>query len=246
MSLSGKTALITGAAHRIGATIARTLHARGANITLHYRSSQAAATALQQELEGVRADSVALVQGDLLQFARLQSLIEETVDRWGQLDILINNASTFYETPVGAVTEQHWLDLIGSNLQAPFFLSQAAAPHLKRQHGCIVNIVDIHAERPLKGYPVYSIAKSGLVMMTRALACELGPEVRVNGVAPGAILWPEHEMDEDTKARIISRTFLKRQGEPMDIARAVRFLVEEATYTSGQILTVDGGRSLNS
>lgn len=246
MSLSGKTALITGAAHRIGATIARTLHSQGANIALHYRSSQTGAASLKEELEKDRPGSVSLIQGDLLQFERLTEIIEETVNKWGQLDILINNASTFYTTPIGSVTEQHWIDLIGSNLKAPFFLSQAAAPHLKESNGCIVNIVDIHAERPLKEYPVYSIAKSGLVMMTKALACELGPEVRVNGVAPGAIMWPEHEMDETTKERIISRTFLKRQGDPMDIAKAVRFLVEEAAYTSGQILTVDGGRSLNS
>jgi pteridine reductase len=246
VSLTGKTALITGAAHRIGAVIARTLHQRGANIVLHYRSSRTGAEALQQELEALRPNSVTLVQGDLHDFARLPEIIEEAVQACGQLDILINNASSFYPTPVGSITEQQWDDLMGANLKAPLFLSQAAAPHLKKQQGCIINIVDIHADRPLKAHPVYSMAKAGLVMMTKALAGELGPEIRVNAVAPGAILWPEHELDNETKERIISRTFLKRQGDPSDIARAVGFLVEEATYMSGQILTVDGGRSLNS
>lgn len=246
MSLTGKTALITGAAHRIGATIARTLHGSGANIALHYRNSRAGAEALQTELEAQRANSVVLIQGDLHETARLTEIAEQAAAAWEGLHILVNNASSFYATPVGEVTEPQWDDLMGSNLKAPFFLAQAAAPHLIKQRGCIINIVDIHADRPLKAYPVYSMAKAGLVMMTRALASELGPEVRVNAVAPGAILWPEHEMDEETKERIISRTFLKRSGEPADIARAVRFLIEEATYMSGQILTVDGGRSLNS
>ena len=244
--LQGKTALITGAAHRIGAAIARMLHRHGANIAIHYRSSQAAAEALMNELNARRAASVALFAADLHDTASLPRLVEEAAAQWGGLDILVNNASTFYPTPVGEVTEREWDDLMGTNLKAPFFLSQAAAPHLRARHGTIVNIVDIHADRPLKGHPVYSMAKAGLVMMTRALACELGPEVRVNGVAPGAILWPENDMDEATRARIVSRTFLKRQGNPDDIARAVRYLVADADYVSGEILTVDGGRSLNS
>ncbi len=245
-TLDGKVVLITGAAHRIGATTASTLHAAGANIVLHYRSSKEGAEALQQALNAVRDDSVILLQGDLLDTASLPTLVEEAYAAWGRLDVLINNASTFYPTPMGTVTEAHWHDLMGANLKAPFFLAQAAAAHLKTERGCIVNIVDIHADRPLKAHPVYSMAKAGLVMMTKSLACELGPEVRVNAIAPGAILWPENDMDDSTKARIIERTFLKRQGSPQDIARAALFLIRDADYTSGQILNVDGGRSLNS
>ncbi|HEY0634783.1 MAG TPA: pteridine reductase [Gammaproteobacteria bacterium] len=245
-SLHGKVVLITGAAHRIGATTARLLHGAGANIVLHYRQSRAGAEQLQTALIGQRANSVALVQGDLLDTARLEGIVQEAHAAWGRLDVLINNASTFYPTPVGTINVQQWDDLLGSNLKAPLFLSQAAAPYLKQARGCIVNIVDIHAERPLREYPVYSIAKAGLVMLTKSLACELGPEVRVNAIAPGAILWPEHAMDEATKAKILERTFLKRQGSPEDIARAALFLIRDADYTSGQILNVDGGRSLNS
>jgi len=245
-SLHGKVVLITGAAHRIGAATARLLHGAGANIALHYRKSRSGAEQLQTELNEQRRDSVILVQGDLLDTERLAGIVREAHATWGRLDVLINNASTFYPTPVGTITTQHWDDLLGSNLKAPLFLSQATAPFLKQSHGCIVNIVDIHAERPLRAHPVYSIAKAGLVMLTKALACELGPEVRVNAIAPGAILWPENEMDEATKARIIDRTFLKRQGNPEDIARAALFLIRDADYTSGQILNVDGGRSLNS
>lgn len=245
-TLTDKVVLITGAAHRIGATVARVLHAQGMRLALHYRSSQAAAEALRDELLAVRADSVCLLQADLQDVAGLPALVEQAVSCWGQLDLLINNASSFYPTAVGSVGEAQWDDLLGSNLKAPFFLSQAAAPHLKASHGSIVNIVDIHAERPLKGYPVYSIAKAGLVMLTKALACELGPQVRVNAVAPGAILWPEHDMDEAMRQRIVSRTFLKRQGHPEDIARAVVYLVRDAGYVTGQVMAVDGGRSLNS
>lgn len=244
--LSGKAVLITGAAHRIGANVARTLHARGANIIVHYRASRKTAQALQDELNAIRADSVVLVQADLLEVSKLPALVKEAHKAWGRLDVLINNASTFYPTPMGKATEKEWNDLMGTNLRAPFFLAQAAAPLLKQQHGCIINVVDIHAERPLKQHPIYSMAKAGLAMMTKSLACELGPEVRVNGVAPGAILWPENELDDVTKQRIISKTFLKRQGDPSDIAKAIAFLIQDANYMSGQILTVDGGRSLNS
>jgi pteridine reductase len=245
-NLEGRVVLITGAAHRIGAQTAQLLHAQGANIVLHYRSSRKPALAVQADLERKRPNSVVLIQADLLDTGKLPALVREAHGIWGRLDVLVNNASTFYPTPMGTVDDQQWNDLLGTNLKAPFFLSQAAAPHLARQRGCIVNIVDIHADRPLKGHPVYSIAKAGLAMMTKALAGELGPEVRVNGVAPGAILWPDREMDDITKQRIISRTFLKRQGAPTDIAKAVLFLVRDAQYMSGQILTVDGGRSLNS
>jgi pteridine reductase len=246
LTLEGKVVLITGAAHRIGATVARTLHGAGARIVLHYRGSREGAQRLQQELNGRRAESVVLVQADLHQTEKLSALVREAREAWGRLDVLVNNASTFYPTAVGEVGEAEWSDLIGTNLKAPFFLAQAAAPHLRRQRGCIINIVDIHAERPLRGYPVYSIAKAGLVMLTKAMAGELGPEVRVNAIAPGAILWPESDMDEVTKQRIISRTFLKRQGSPLDIAKAALFLVRDADYMSGQVLTIDGGRSLNS
>jgi pteridine reductase len=240
-----KVVLITGAAHRIGAHTARTLHAAGMNIVLHYRSSRAAAQQLQQELTAQRPDSVLLVQADLHSPAALPALVQEAHGRWQRLDVLINNASSFYATAAGSVTEADWDELLGTNLKAPFFLAQAAAPVLQLSKGCIINIVDIHAERPLKGYPVYSIAKAGLVMLTKALAGELGPQVRVNAVAPGAILWPE-PMDEVTKQRIVSRTFLKRKGEPDDIARTILFLINDAQYMTGQVLVVDGGRSLNS
>ena len=245
-SLEGKVVLITGAAHRIGAATARQMHEAGANIVIHYRNSRQGAQKLQNELNMQRPDSVVLVQSDLLKTEKLAALVRDAHSAWGRLDVLINNASTFYPTPLGSVTTEIWDDLIGSNLKAPFFLAQAAAPHLARQRGCIINIVDIHADRPLKKHPVYSIAKAGLGMLTKALACELGPEVRVNGIAPGAILWPENEMDDVTKQRIISRTFLKRQGDPSDIARTALFLARDASYMSGQVLTVDGGRSLNS
>ena len=244
-SLTGKVALITGAAHRVGAMIARALHAQGMNLVLHYRHSGAAAQQLQTELHAVRAGSVALVQADLLDTAGLPTLINTALGAWQRLDVLVSNASSFYPTPVGGVTEAQWDDLMGSNLKAPFFLAQAAAPYLAQQHGCVVNIVDIHADRPLKAYPVYSIAKAGLVMLTKALARELGPEVRVNAVAPGAILWPEHDLDAAAKDYIIARTALKRQGTPHDIAQAVLFLIRDAGYISGHVLTVDGGRSLS-
>lgn len=243
--LSNKVVLITGAAHRIGATTARMLHAEGMNILLHYRHSRDAAEALQTELHDIRPDSVKLLQADLHDTPSLPGLIEDAVKPWDRLDVLINNASSFYPTPIGSVTEAQWDDLIGSNLKAPLFLSQAAAPYLSQHQGCIVSIVDIHAEQPLKEFPVYSMAKAGLVMLTKSLACELGPEVRVNAVAPGAILWPEN-LGEAEKENIISRTFLKRQGAPEDIARAILYLVRDAGYVSGQVITVDGGRSLNS
>ncbi len=241
--LAGRVALVTGAAHRIGAAIARTLHGAGMNVVLHYRRSREAAERLRAALEARRPGSVRLAAADLTRFEALAPLVEEAAGAWDRLDVLVNNASSFYPTPFGSVTEAQWEDLIGTNLKAPFFLTQAAAAHLRASGGCVVNLVDIHAERPLAGHPVYSIAKAGLAMLTRALARELGPEVRVNGVAPGAILWPEG-MDADTKRRIIERTALKRRGDPLDIARAVLFLVREADYVTGQILAVDGGRSL--
>ena len=245
-SLSGKVVLVTGGAKRVGAAIARRLHREGASLMLHYRGSEREAKALRQEFDAARADSVALVQADLLDVPGLSEIIRNTVGRFDRLDALVNNASAFFPTPVGEMTQGHWETLVGANLRAPLFLSQAAAPHLKKTGGAIVNITDIHAERPLKSYVIYSIAKTGLVGLTRSLARELAPEVRVNGVAPGAIVWPEDgSWDEVTRQRIVSHTLLRRTGEPDDIARAVYYLIAEAPYVTGQIIAVDGGRSIN-
>lgn len=240
-----KVALITGGAHRLGATAAKTMHAAGMNIVLHYRASRDAAHKLQQEMNALRENSVVLVQADLLSMNALPALVKEAHAAWGRLDALINNASTFYRTPIGTAIEKEWDDLFGSNAKAPFFLAQAAAPFLKKTQGCIINMVDIHAERPLKEHTLYCMAKAALAMLTKSLARELGPDVRVNGVAPGAIMWPE-ELDDVTKQRILNRTFLKRKGEPSDIAQTIKFLVMDAPYITGQIISVCGGRSLHS
>ncbi len=239
-----KNVLITGAAKRIGASCARLLHHEGCNTFLHYRSSKQDALKLAEELNDIRPHSAWVVQADLLNMNELSFLVEEVKGIWGSLDVLINNASAFYPEQVDRVTEQSWDELLGSNLKAPFFLSQKLVDLLTVNNGCIVNIIDIHAERGLKGYPVYSIAKAGLAAMTKVLAKELGPAVRVNGVSPGAVLWPENEMSEQQKSEILQRVALKRSGEPEDIAKAVRFLVADAGYMTGQILTVDGGRTL--
>jgi len=245
-ALTGKVVLVTGAARRVGAAIARRLHGTGANLMLHYRGSEPDAQALQRELNAVRANSVALIQADLLDAAGLGEIVKNTLARFERIDALVNNASTFYPTPLGEIAPAQWDELMGSNLRAPLFLSQAAAPHLRRTGGAIVNIADIHGERPLKNYVVYSIAKAGLMGLTRSLARELGPEVRVNAIAPGAILWPEDgSFDAVSRQRIISHTLLRRVGEPDDIARAVYYLIAEAPYVTGQVLAVDGGRSIN-
>jgi pteridine reductase len=239
----GKVVLITGGGRRVGAAICRRLHAAGARLMLHYRSSAGEARLLQAELNHQRPSSVALIQADLLDVGKLPSLVEQTVQTFGQLDGLVNNASSFFPTPIGQITLAAWADLVGTNLQAPLFLSQAAAPALRRAQGAIVNIADIHAERPLKSYVVYSVAKAGLVGLTRSLARELAPEVRVNAVAPGPILWPDDEtFDELSRQRIISHTPLRREGTPEDIARAVHFLLADASYVTGDTLNVDGGR----
>ncbi|MEY4761717.1 MAG: hypothetical protein RLZZ200_1573 [Pseudomonadota bacterium] len=244
-TLLGKAILITGAARRVGAEIARTLHGAGANIAIHYRDSTADANALAAELDARRPGSTLLLQADLLDTARLPSLVADTVEAFGRLDVLINNASTFYSTPVGTITEAQWDDLLGTNLKAPLFLSQAAAPALAASEGLILNIVDIHGLRPLKGFPVYSPAKAGLVMLTHALARELSPQVRVNAIAPGPVLFPEEGLTEERKADIIERTLLKRRGSPADIAKAALYFVADAPYVTGQVLAVDGGRSTN-
>ena len=240
-----KVALITGGVRRIGAEIATLLHEQGFRLALHYRNSRTEAKALQEKLNAIRADSVILIQADLHVTKGLNALVKSTLESFSQLDVVVNNASSFYTTPVGKATEEDWDDLVGSNLKAPFFLAQAAAPALKKSNGCIINIVDIHAQNPLKAHSIYCMAKAGLAMMTKSLAKELGPEVRVNGVSPGAILWPENEMDELTQQRIVSRSFLKRQGNPSDIAQTVLFLAIKAPFITGQIIAVDGGRSLN-
>ena len=242
-AVQGKTVLITGGARRIGAAIARRLHATGANLMLHYRSSSDDAERLRVELEALRPRSVALVRADLLDLGQLSRMVEETLARFGRLDALVNNASSFFTTPMGGITSEAWEDLIGTNLRAPLFLSQAAAPALRQTRGSIVNITDIHAERPLLDYAVYSIAKAGLAGLTRSLAQELGPQVRVNAVAPGPILWPEDtSFDADARQRIIAHTLLKREGTPDDIATAVRYLIVDAGYVTGETINVDGGR----
>jgi pteridine reductase len=242
--LKNQVALITGAARRVGAQIARTLHAAGANVLIHYRSSAAAASALAEEFNRARPHSAATQAAHLSTTGAPEKLVAATLLEFGRLDMLINNASSFYPTPVGHITAAQWDDLIGSNLKAPLFLSQAATPSLRAQRGLIINLIDIHGLRPLRGHPVYSVAKAGLAALTRALARELGPEIRVNGIAPGPVLWPEGDMDETLKREIIDRTALKRHGTPHDIARTALFLAKDAPYITGQIIAVDGGRSL--
>jgi len=246
-ALDGKVVLVTGGARRVGAAICRRMHAAGAGLLLHYRASALEANALQAELNARRDGSVALGQADLLRLPAVVELVQAARERFGRLDAVINNASSFYATPIGEISERAWDDLVGTNLRAPLFLAQAAAPELRKARGCIVNIIDIHAELPMPNYSVYTAAKGGLLALTRALARDLGPEVRVNGVAPGTILWPEDENwgDEVARQRIISRTVLKRIGEPDDVARAVEFLVAAAPYITGQVIAVDGGRSVS-
>ena len=236
--------MITGGARRVGAHIVRALHGAGAQVLVHYRSSDAAAGALADELNRIRPDSAAIHGANLLDPGAADQMVDVTLREFGRLDVLINNASTFYPTPVGQITVEQWDDLMGSNLKIPLFLSQAAAPSLRSQRGLIINMVDIHALRPLKHHPVYSIAKAGLAMLTRSLARELGPDIRVNGIAPGPVLWPERDLNEDMKREIIAKTALKRPGTPQDIARTVLFLAHDAPYITGQIIAVDGGRSI--
>jgi pteridine reductase len=244
-SLTGKTALITGGAKRVGAEIARVLHGAGASLAIHYRKSSKEAEALAAQLNGIRPGSAAIVPGELLDVALLPTLVEFAVRSFGGLDLLINNASSFYPTKIGEITPQAWDDLLGTNLKVPTFLSQAAAPALRKSRGSIINIVDIHALRPLRDHTVYCTAKAGLHMLTRSLAKELGPEIRVNGIAPGPILWPSGQQEDKARqAKIIERTILKRMGSPTDIARTALFLAADAPYITGQILAVDGGRSV--
>lgn len=243
-TLDHKVALVTGAARRIGATIARTLHEAGADVAIHYRGSAAEAQALVAELNASRPDSAAAFAADLVDVTAIEQLVAQ-VARWrSRLDLLVNNASSFYPTPAGTITEAQWDDLVGTNLKAPLFLAQAALPALRDSGGVIINIVDVHSTHPLRDHPVYGPAKAGLAMLTRSLAKDLAPDVRVNGVSPGAILWPENDMPDDTKAAILKQVPLARPGDPEDIAGTVLFLVRDATYVTGQIIAVDGGRSI--
>ncbi len=244
--MQGKVILVTGGAKRVGAAICRRLHAQGAYLIVHYRSSLEEAKALSDELNRQRPESVALAQADLLDTDLLPSLVEKAIKRFGHLDVLINNASSFFPTLLQQSTLEDWRDLVGSNLQAPLFLTKAAASYLKERHGCVVNIIDIHTERPLKNYVIYNAAKGGLLALTKSLAVEMAPEVRVNGVSPGPILWPEAgEWSDDTaRQQIIASTLLQRCGEPDDIAKTVQFLIADAPYITGQVIAVDGGRSI--
>ena len=240
-----KVALITGAAKRIGATLSRTLHAQGYNLILHYRSSSADADLLLSELNEIRPDSVIKLQADLNDMEAVHKLAQSAISQWGGIDLLINNASSFYPTPIENSTQEQWDELINSNLRAPYFLCSALANTLKESKGCIINMIDIHAQRGLPGHPIYSIAKAGLQMMTLSLAKELAPSVRVNGVSPGPILWPEADLSEGQKQTILNQTLLNRTGSPDDLAEAVLYL-SKAPFVTGQILSVDGGKSLYS
>jgi pteridine reductase len=242
-TLNGRWALVTGAAKRIGAVIARTLHGAGANVAIHYNRSAADADELAAELNRLRAKSTFTVAANMLDIDSVEQMAKQVLERTaGKLDILVNNASTFYPTPIGTITPEQWHDLMSSNLKAPLFLSQAVLPALRDARGVIINIVDVHSQRPLRDHPVYGAAKAGLAMLTRSLAKDLGPHVRVNGVSPGAIL--ADDGIDALRAAIIKQTALKRSGEPEDIARTVLFLVRDAPYITGQIIAVDGGRSV--
>ncbi len=244
MPLEGKVVIVTGGARRIGAAVARRLHAAGAAVVIHYRSTEADALALEKELNALRAGSASRIKADLLAPVAPRALVDAAIGGHGRIDVLVNNASTFYPTPLGEIESSHWEELLGSNLRAPLVLAQAAAPHLAAVRGAIVNVTDIHAERPLKGYAVYSIAKAGLAALTRVLALELAPAVRVNAVAPGAIAWPEDgQFDPQERARIVAATPLGRTGTPQEIADAV-LVACTMPFVTGQTFAVDGGRSV--
>ncbi|MDR3447151.1 MULTISPECIES: pteridine reductase [unclassified Dyella] len=238
-------ALITGAGKRVGAVIARTLHAAGYDLALHYRHSAAEAELLSASLERQRSDSTFTVQAELADLDVLPAMVQRVVDRFGRLDALVNNASAFYPTPVGTATPAQWNELFASNAQAPFFIAQAATPALREARGAIVNMVDIYAERPLANHPVYCMAKAALEAMTRSLALDLGPDVRVNGVAPGAVMWPSDGKPYDDQQAMLARTPLRRAGSPEDVAGAVLWLLRDAPFVTGQIIRVDGGRTLS-
>ena len=241
---NNKNALITGAAKRIGASISRNIHEAGYNVGIHYNSSKKDAKKLCEELNTKRAGSAQLFKADITKVSDSKSLVNSFLKWGGKLDLLINNASSFYPTPIGSVTEDNWNDLIGTNLKGPLFISQEASGSLKKNKGSIINLVDIHIKSPPKDHAVYIAAKAGLEILTRSLARDLAPEVRVNGISPGAILWPEGELDAATKDKILDSIPLKRKGNPQDISDCVLFLVNSASYISGQIISVDGGKSI--
>ena len=241
--LTDRVVLITGAARRIGAAIARCLHAAGARVAVHHHRSGQEARALVAQLNAAREGSAIALQADLLELDALPPLVTRATQAWGRLDVLVNNASSFYPTPVGTITAAQWMDLMGTNLRAPLFLSQAAAPALRESQGLILNITDIHGVRPLRHHPVYSAAKAGLIMLTQSLARELAPAVRVNAIAPGPVLFPAQGLSPQVEAEILERTLLKRRGSPEDIAQAALYFAAHAPYVTGQMLAVDGGRS---
>ena len=243
-SLQDKVALITGGSRRIGASTVRRLHQCGMKLVIHYRRSADQAEALRAELCDQRPDSVLLVRGDLTEIAKVKNLVRQCVAELGRLDALINNASAFFPTPVRSANEDQWQTIMDTNFKAPFFLSQAAAPYLKKTRGAIINITDIYADRPLAEHAIYCASKAGLWSLTKSLAAELGPEIRVNAVAPGAILWPENDTDELSHQRLVSRTPLKSAGDADDIATAVKFLLADAGFITGQVISVDGGRTV--
>ena len=244
MNTPTPTALVTGGARRIGREIALSLHEAGHNIMVHYRSSASAASELVAQMNSTRAESAAMVAGDLLDTASIPNIVQETVNQFGRLDVLVNNASTFYPTPIELIDEEFWNDLVGSNLRAPAFVVKSAVPHLRASEGTIINIIDIYADRPLANHPVYCSAKAGLEMLTKSLARDLAPQIRVNGVSPGAILWPEKGNTEISQEELVERIPLNRMGSPDDIAKTVRFLVLDGDYITGQNISVDGGRSV--
>jgi pteridine reductase len=244
--LDGKAVLVTGAARRIGAAITRHLHAAGARVAIHHHSSASEARLLAAELDATRPGSAIALAANLLDLDALPALVERTLQAFGRLDVLVNNASTFYPTPVGSIQPAQWADLMGTNLRAPLFLSQAAAPALKAVHGLIINITDIHGLKPLRHHPVYSAAKAGLIMLTQSLARELAPEVRVNAIAPGPVMFPAQGLAPQLEAQIIERTLLKRRGSPEDVAAAALYFAAHAPYVTGQMLSIDGGRSVRS
>jgi pteridine reductase len=238
-------ALITGAAQRVGAVITRTLHAAGYDVALHYRHSAHAARELGVELERDRPGSTLLLQAELADLSALPDLVNQLLARYGRLDALVNNASAFFSTPVDEATPAQWNELFASNAQAPFFLSQAAIPALRKSRGGIVNMIDIYAERPLAGHPLYCMAKAALAAMTCSLALDLGPDIRVNGVAPGAVMWPSDGKAYDDRQAMLARTPLQRAGTPGDVAGTVLWLLRDAPFVTGQIIRVDGGRTLS-
>jgi pteridine reductase len=243
MTDSGPVALITGAAKRIGAAMATRLHSEGFRVIIHYGHSKDDAHTLTQKLNDIRPESATCLQANLCDSEDVKALSEKAVNVWGQLDVLVNNASSFYPTPIGSISEEDWLSLVGSNVKGPLFLSQALAPALRKAKGCIVNMVDMHIDRPLPKHSVYLLAKSGLASLTQSLAIDLAPDIRVNGIGPGAILWPEREMEDDEKEKLLSSIPLGELGKPEDIAKTLSFLIS-ASYVTGQIIFVDGGRSL--